>query len=436
MVLFDWVSAAARCTGITPSELSNLEHADGHDVAGGSLTYEQISSPELQAAYGTVASAATEQANMGVVIADVALIGYEDGNGDDDDDASMTDAGYESDASTTGSTSITPSIWDHSFENGRRYHKFHEGAYHFPNDDAEQEREDMKHSMVKMLCNDQLHFAPIGPSPQAILDIGTGTGSWAMEMGERYPSASVLGVDLSPIQPDWVPPNVRFMVDDVESPWLHPRDHFDYIHFRHTVMAIKDWDILLRRCYEHTKPGGWVELQEIHHFPMSNNGNGNGSHAGGGMMPPDHPVAQYWRRIDEGLARLGVVGFGQRASEPWSESGSGSESTALELLRGAGFVEATGRRVFHIPIGPWPRNKVLKGVGVYWRTILVDGLQATALRPLMRGLRWERARVEAFLVAVRRAYLDLDLDDNEGSQMYMPLVCVYGQKPLNGRLLS
>lgn len=152
---------------------------------------------------------------------------------------------------------------------------------------------------------------------------------------------------------------------------------------------------------------------------MSNNNN----HADG-MMPPEHPVAQYWRHVDEGLARLGVVGFGRLAS------GSESGSTALELLQRAGFVGATGRRAFHVPIGPWPRNKVLRGVGVYWRTILVDGLQAIALRPLMRGLRWERARVEAFLVAVRRAYLDLD-EKNDGVQMYMPLVCVYGQKPLN-----
>lgn len=69
-------------------------------------------------------------------------------------------------------------------------------------------------------------------------------------MGEEFPSARVLGIDLSPIQPDWVPPNVRFQVDDVESLWLHPRNHFDYIHSRHTVMAIKNWDRLLRRSVE------------------------------------------------------------------------------------------------------------------------------------------------------------------------------------------
>lgn len=70
-------------------------------------------------------------------------------------------------------------------------------------------------------------------------------------VGDQFPSAEVLGVDLSPIQPNWIPPNVRFVVDDVESPWLYPRDHFDYIHSRHTVMAIKNWPRLLRRSLEY-----------------------------------------------------------------------------------------------------------------------------------------------------------------------------------------
>lgn len=69
-------------------------------------------------------------------------------------------------------------------------------------------------------------------------------------VGDQFPSASVLGIDLSPIQPDWLPPNVRFIVDDAESPWLYPRNHFDYIHSRHTVMALKDWMKLFRRALE------------------------------------------------------------------------------------------------------------------------------------------------------------------------------------------
>jgi hypothetical protein len=69
-------------------------------------------------------------------------------------------------------------------------------------------------------------------------------------VGDLYPAANILGVDLSPIQPEWVPPNVKFMVDDVESPWLKPRNYFDYVHARHTVMAIKNWPQLMRNVME------------------------------------------------------------------------------------------------------------------------------------------------------------------------------------------
>ncbi|KAI3528301.1 methyltransferase [Colletotrichum filicis] len=40
----------------------------------------------------------------------------------------------------------------------------------------------------------------------------------ATEMGDFFPNAEVTGIDLSPIQPSWVPPNVKVEVDDVESP--------------------------------------------------------------------------------------------------------------------------------------------------------------------------------------------------------------------------
>ncbi|PVH79731.1 S-adenosyl-L-methionine-dependent methyltransferase [Cadophora sp. DSE1049] len=138
---------------------------------------------------------------------------------------------------------------DYAFENGRRYPKFHDGSYNFPNDDPEQEREDMTHAMMVNTCG-RLHFAPIGTSPQNILDLGTGTGIWSIEIGNQYSSANILGIDLSPIQPTWVPPNIRFFVDHVESPWLYLRNHFDYIYSQDTVMAIRDWPKLMRRVLE------------------------------------------------------------------------------------------------------------------------------------------------------------------------------------------
>lgn len=91
------------------------------------------------------------------------------------------DDGYDISQPDDGSMSITPNILDHTFAHGRRYHKFLEGTYNFPNDPSEQEREEIKHAVVVNTCEGKLHFAPIGGHPQNIIDLGTGTGIWCME---------------------------------------------------------------------------------------------------------------------------------------------------------------------------------------------------------------------------------------------------------------
>jgi hypothetical protein len=122
--------------------------------------------PAEQAAADLESSNAVQQAQNGIEI--------------DFSDA-VTDPGYETDSLGSLSSSISNSVRDYMFENGRRYHRFREGAYNFPNDETEQDREDMKHAMVANLCGGRLHFAPIGDNPQNILDMGTGTGIWAIE---------------------------------------------------------------------------------------------------------------------------------------------------------------------------------------------------------------------------------------------------------------
>lgn len=320
-----------------------------------------------------------------------------------DEDELESDPGYESDRASFASTSLSSSARDYLYENGRRYHRFREGRYNFPNDEAEQDREDMKHACVKMLCQ-QLYFAPLDErNVQNVLDIGTGTGIWAIEMGDQFPAANVVGIDLSPIQPDWVPSNVHFVVDDAESEWLYPEDHFDYVHSRHTVMAIKDWPRLYKQAMTHLKPGGWIESQEIYHYPISANNS----------MAPDHPVAQYWGLIKDGLANLGV---------DFHAAAGGKIANAMHE---AGFVNIH-ERVLHVPLGTWAKHPNLKMVGEYWRQVLLDGAQAIALGPLSRGCGWTRDQVEVFLVEVRKAYFD------NSALMYMPMHIVCGQKPGHG----
>lgn len=67
-----------------------------------------------------------------------------------------------------------------------------------------------------MLFGNRLYFAPLSESnpPRNILDVATGVGDWAIQMGDLFPSAQVIATDLSPIQPEQVPPNVNFYVED------------------------------------------------------------------------------------------------------------------------------------------------------------------------------------------------------------------------------
>jgi methylase of polypeptide subunit release factors len=63
-------------------------------------------------------------------------------------------------------------------------------------------RLDVMHHIYNMLLGGRLYVAPLD-RPQRILDIGTGTGIWAIDIADQFPEAEVIGTDLSPIQPKW-----------------------------------------------------------------------------------------------------------------------------------------------------------------------------------------------------------------------------------------
>jgi hypothetical protein len=125
-------------------------------------------------------------------------------------------------------------------------------------------------------------------------------------------------------------------------------------------------------------------------------------------VPSNHPIAQYWNLVAAGLSALGVD----------------LNNTLLlaDMMRDAGFINVE-TRIFHVPIGVWLKNKVLKMVGLYFRTILIDGLSSIALGPYTRGLGWKKEQVDVWLVTVRKAYLE------GGVHFHMPLYVICGQKP-------
>jgi hypothetical protein len=145
---------------------------------------------------------------------------------DQDTDSAIGDEGNQSSSSSLAST-VT------SFRTmyGRRYHAFDDNAYWLPNDDMEISRLDLQHLVWKLSLNGRLHIAPVPDDVHRVVDLGTGTGKWAIEFSDAHPSATVFGTDLSPIQSTMIPPNCTFFVENVEDDWTFT-EPFDYIHSR------------------------------------------------------------------------------------------------------------------------------------------------------------------------------------------------------------
>ena len=61
----------------------------------------------------------------------------------------------------------------------------------------------------------------------------------------------MVGTDLSPIQPKWLPINVRMFVEDCEEPeWLHGCG-FDLVHFRGMADVLLDLEAVVTNAYRY-----------------------------------------------------------------------------------------------------------------------------------------------------------------------------------------
>lgn len=227
---------------------------------------------------------------------------------------------------------MTPSVKQYPFEHGRRYHAFKPGKYPLPNDEPELDRLDLVHRMIKKVLGDRLFIAPHSEF-HSTLDLGTGTGIWTMEMGDLYPGSEFLGNDLSPVQPTWTPPNVKFEVDDIESEWAFgstPR--FDFIFARALALAIGDYPRLIQQAYTNLRPGGWVEFQEFNIQWYSK----DGSHS------PESDAAKYIQLLVQATQRAGKESNPGPKLEQW--------------LKDAGFKNVVHQK-YKVPIGPWAKDQ-------------------------------------------------------------------------------
>ncbi|KAL2021766.1 hypothetical protein VTK56DRAFT_6709 [Thermocarpiscus australiensis] len=317
---------------------------------------------------------------------------------DPDDDAdSDTDSAYASLAGSSRTGSITSSITDYVYENGRRYHAYRSGQYVLPNDEAEQERLDLQHHIWRLLLRGALYTAPLaipeqpgshegaGDGEFRILDLGCGTGIWAIDMADESPRASVFGVDLSPIQPEWVPGNCRFHVDDYEDDWTYREDEkFDYIHGRALSGTVADWARFYRQVRQHLKPGGWCEMQEYDAWIFSD----DDSFERAGW------TKTWVEKLDE-ASRM----FGKRINVAKHHK---------QWMIDAGF-EDVQEKVIRIPIGPWARDPALKELGRFEQLHMQMSVESHTPALFTRVWSYTEQQVKVLIEGVKREFRRKDL---------------------------
>ncbi|KAI9802363.1 MAG: hypothetical protein M1833_001869 [Piccolia ochrophora] len=300
------------------------------------------------------------------------------------DDYSQTDGDSAyGDGTESYTTSLASSILNYKYENGRRYHAFRDGEYFLPNDESEQDRLDLIHHLHRLIINGKLHIAPIGKNPGRVLDIGTGTGIWSMEFADEYPSAEVIGTDLSPIQPTcaWrVPPNLKIEIDDAETSWAYTTP-FDYIHMRTLHGSIKDWPKLLVQAYDNLAPGGWIESQEYETTSRTDDD----------TFPKPSALLNWIENLNKAAATFGKPTNIAHAMKKYVED--------------AGFINVT-EQIYKVPMSPWAKDPKLKEQGRFNQLAMLESLQAYTLRLFTGVLGWSTEEAEVTLVNVRKELKD------------------------------
>ncbi|KAM7190851.1 S-adenosyl-L-methionine-dependent methyltransferase [Rhypophila sp. PSN 637] len=302
-----------------------------------------------------------------------------------------------------------------------------------PNASHESARLNIQHALSLADLDGELLLCPLDPPPETndpfngtpiekrrVADIGSGTGVWAIDFATCNPWANVVGLDLTTPPADWLPPNVHFVVQDVEKPWLSlgqgsgahaaEDERFDLIHGRQILLNLRNPRKALKRVFENLKPGGIVEFREFW-----------------------NPLVSETKWVDSGRLPL-LVEWHQLTVDAAAAMGCdhGFASQLPKAMKEAGFVDVrvSDRR---IPLGGW----ALDGDGKQdERTAKMDALLTEMIRVgaqgmtremFVKALGWKQDKADEYAERVVR---ELERKDLKEDRIYARFRIVCARKPL------
>ena len=229
-----------------------------------------------------------------------------------------------------------------------------------PNDSTEQTRLSISYQTYLPILDGQLTLGLIPRTSQRILDVGTGTGNWAIAVAERFPSAEVYATDITSVfHPTNGPPNIFFELDDARDEWTYA-EPFDFIHIRELGGAFEDWGKIYNEVARHLKSGGTVEVADHSRIHLT--------------QEPQNSYTSIYNGALESAA--------EKAGTPLN-----LDHLKRSAFEGAG-LNVTKSKSFDIPLGSWSSDPRKRVAGKMALIAALEGLEAESLRLLTRHMGW------------------------------------------------
>lgn len=227
-------------------------------------------------------------------------------------------------------------------------------SYKLPVDSTEHSRLDLQHEAVRLMLRGRLYQQPelahaalsvTESHKRHILDVGAGSGKWAIEMAETFPDAEVLGIDLrlpsvlqDPSHP--VPSNCSFKIADANRDMEALGSVFDIVHERCVDAGIHDWELFFYEAARILRPNGVLLLVSANPQLVDEKGR---------ILPIQRPGSEGYSHYQH---MVGCIIEAHMKKPPFK---LGHTFWKSMLENNPNYTDVRLEEVL-VPIGPWPVN--------------------------------------------------------------------------------